>query len=90
MDTTRMSSKGQVIIPKDLRDELGWQEGDELIVERQAGGVVLKRKSSFRRTTLSEVSGCLKRYYAGPAKTVEEIDAAADEAMLERWERKRK
>jgi AbrB family looped-hinge helix DNA binding protein len=65
MDTTRMSSKGQVIIPKDVRDELGWQEGDELIVERQAEGVVLKRKSPFKRTTLGyfwlQGARCLRR-----------------------------
>ncbi len=90
MDTTRMSSKGQVIIPKDLRDELGWQEGDELVVERQAEGVVLKRKSPFKRTTLEEVSGCLKPYYSGPPKTVDEMNAAVGEAIRERWERKRR
>ena len=87
MDTTRMSSKGQVIIPKDLRDELGWREGDELVVERQAGGVVLKRKSPFKRTTIEEVVGISG--YKGPVVTVEEMDAAIDEMFRKKGKRGR-
>jgi AbrB family looped-hinge helix DNA binding protein len=87
MDTTRMSSKGQVIIPKDVRDELGWQEGDELIVERQAEGVVLKRKSPFKRTTLGEVVGISG--YKGPVVSVEEMDAAVDKMFRSKGKRGR-
>ncbi len=34
---TKLSSKGQIVIPKDVRDALGWPEGQTLVV-RQAGG----------------------------------------------------
>ena len=87
MDTTRMSSKGQVIIPKDLRDELGWQEGDELVVERQAEGVILKRKRPFKRTTLEEVVGIAG--YKGPAISVEQMKSAVDEMFRTKGNRRR-
>jgi AbrB family looped-hinge helix DNA binding protein len=37
--TQRVGAKGQVVIPKELRDELGLQPGSEVDFERDAGGV---------------------------------------------------
>jgi AbrB family looped-hinge helix DNA binding protein len=37
--THRVGTKGQVVIPKDLRDELGLQPGAEVEFERDAGAV---------------------------------------------------
>ncbi len=37
--TQRVGAKGQVVIPKDLRDELGLQPGSEVDFERDGGGV---------------------------------------------------
>jgi AbrB family looped-hinge helix DNA binding protein len=89
MDTTRLSSKGQVIIPKAVRDAHGWREGMEFTVEDVAGGIVLRpSKIGSPKTTIDQVFGCLK--YDGPPKTIEDMDAGIDEAMRERWERKSK
>jgi AbrB family looped-hinge helix DNA binding protein len=39
---TRLTSKGQVVIPKPVRERLGWRSGVRLRVEtRPAGGVTL-------------------------------------------------
>jgi AbrB family looped-hinge helix DNA binding protein len=35
-ETTRVTRKGQVTIPKDLRDEVRWEIGDDGIVVRKA------------------------------------------------------
>ncbi|MGA8718820.1 MAG: AbrB/MazE/SpoVT family DNA-binding domain-containing protein, partial [Solirubrobacteraceae bacterium] len=35
----RVGAKGQVVIPKDLRDELGLQPGSEVDFERDGGAV---------------------------------------------------
>lgn len=87
MSTTKLSSKGQVIIPKNVRDAKGWRAGDELVVEERADGVLLRRKSVFKAASLDEVAGCLKRYYDGPPRTIEEMEAGIDSALRERWER---
>ena len=73
METTRLSSKGQVIIPKKLRDAHHWLAGQELIAINTGDGILLKPKQSFQETQLEDVAGCLK--YVGEAKTLEQIDA---------------
>lgn len=41
IDTTKMSSRGQVVIPLDLRK--GINEGDKLIVIRKGNEIILKK-----------------------------------------------
>ena len=88
MDTTKLSSKGQIIIPKAVREAHGWKTGTEFIVEDTPGGVVLKPKRVFAPTTLDEVFGCLKEHYKGPAKSIEEMDQAILDEAARRWKRK--
>lgn len=40
--TTRLSSKGQVVIPEDVRKNLGLKEGDQFIVIGRGDAVILK------------------------------------------------
>lgn len=40
--TTRLSSKGQVVIPEAVRNHLGLKEGDQFIVIGRGDAVVLK------------------------------------------------
>lgn len=44
--TTRMSSKGQVVIPEDIRTRLGFSEGVEFIVIGERDAIVLKAISA--------------------------------------------
>jgi AbrB family looped-hinge helix DNA binding protein len=41
IDTTKMSSRGQVVIPLDMRK--GIKEGDKLIVIRKGNEIILKK-----------------------------------------------
>lgn len=84
MTKTRLSSKGQVIIPKGVRDRQGWQPGDELEVEDRGDVVVLRRPKPFRATTFEEVRGCLKHH--GPPVTIEEMDEAVAEGVRQMWD----
>jgi AbrB family looped-hinge helix DNA binding protein len=40
-----MSSKGQVVIPKSIRSQLGFEEGDRITVEARDGEIILRRLS---------------------------------------------
>lgn len=40
--TTRLSSKGQVVIPEEIRRTLGLNEGDQFLVIGQGDAVILK------------------------------------------------
>jgi AbrB family looped-hinge helix DNA binding protein len=72
--TTVVSTKGQVILPKAIRDQRRWSAGTRLTVEETAEGVLLKRAPLFPQTRIEDVFGCLR--YEGPPRTLEEMDAA--------------
>ncbi len=84
MEFTRLSSKGQVIIPKALRDAHHWQAGQELIAINTGDGILLKPKKPFQETKLEDVAGCLS--YEGKAKTLDELDNAIRQGVLEQWQ----
>lgn len=72
--TTKLSTKGQVILPKEIRDVLGWRPGTRLAVERTARGVELKAVPIFPLTRIEDVVGSVK--YDGPPISLKEMDAA--------------
>ena len=72
METTKLSSKGQVVLPKSVRDARGWREGTEFVIETVADGVVLRTKKLFPPTSIDQVAGSLT--YKGPPKTQEDFD----------------
>ncbi|MCW2274314.1 AbrB family transcriptional regulator [Rhodoblastus acidophilus] len=72
--TTTVSTKGQVILPKAVREHRNWPAGTRLVVEEVGDGVLLKRAPLFETTQMSDVFACLKT--DGRARAVEEMDAA--------------
>jgi len=81
METTRLSSKGQVILPKSVRDAHHWEPGTEFEVEDRPEGILLRPKKRFPGTQLSEVIGSTG--YTGPAKSLEDMDDAIARGLLE-------
>ena len=57
--TTTVSTKGQVILPKTIRQALSWEAGTRLVVENTPEGVLLKPAPVFAETRGDEVFGCL-------------------------------
>jgi antitoxin PrlF len=41
--TSRISSRGQVVIPKELREKYGLKEGDSVVWEEEKGKLVLRK-----------------------------------------------
>jgi AbrB family looped-hinge helix DNA binding protein len=74
METTRLSSKGQIIIPKTIRESWNWKPGMEFSVEESGEGIVLRPLRAFPRTTVNDLLGCTG--YKGPKKSLKEMDLA--------------
>ena len=72
--TTTVSTKGQVILPKAIRDARHWPPGTRLTVEETADGVLLRPTPAFHPTRVADIFGSMRHH--GPALSVEEMDAA--------------
>ena len=85
LTTTTLSTKGQVILPKTIRDARKWPPGTRLTVEETPEGVMLRAlpQRSLPPTTIEEVFGSLK--YEGPPMTIEDMEEAIGEAVAEDW-----
>ena len=71
--TTTVSTKGQVVLPKVIRQSLRWDAGTRLVVESTPEGVLLKPEPVFAATRPEDVYGCLS--FDGPPKTLSEMEA---------------
>jgi AbrB family looped-hinge helix DNA binding protein len=85
METTKLSSKGQVVLPKSVRDAHGWGPGTEFVIESMPDGVRLRAKVPFARTQLDQVFGSVR--YSGPAKSLDDMDAGIRSAVARRHRR---
>lgn len=56
---TRLSSKGQIVLPKSLRDAHSWVAGMEFTIESTTEGVLLRPAALFPPSELDEVAGSL-------------------------------
>lgn len=73
---TKLSAKGQVVIPKEVRDRLQWKEGASLEVVETSNGVLLRASGAPReRITIEEFR---RRHppQPGPRLSLEEMNEA--------------
>ena len=79
MSDATLTSKGQLTLPKEVRDRLGLKTGDKLdCVVSGKDEVTLRRRS----LDVSDLIGIL--HLPGKRATVEEMNKAAEDAALER------
>ena len=82
MTTATLTSKGQLTLPKVLRDELNLKPGDKVdFVRDSAGGYRLKPAN----TDVRELSGFLSHLYKGPPISVEAMDEGIAKRMREKF-----
>ena len=74
--TITLSSKGQVVIPKEIRDELHWDAGTELTLVSNASGVTIKAMPKKTGRNLADLIGMLK--HDGPPLATEELCRPVD------------
>ena len=60
MQTARLSTKGQISLPKNIRASRAWGPGTEFTIEETADGVLLRPAKRFSKTSLDEVAGFLR------------------------------
>lgn len=85
---TKLSAKGQIVIPKAVRERLKWSQGDDLEIVETAGGILLVPRSRHRERITIEEFRKRVRPHEGPTVSLEEMQRGIDEAMAERWKRK--
>jgi len=83
--TTIVSTKGQVILPKSIRDGRGWRAGQQLIVEETREGILLRAASPFAPTKPEDVFGSLSHH--GKSLSDRDIERALRSAAKRRHAR---
>jgi AbrB family looped-hinge helix DNA binding protein len=79
--TTSLSAKGQVVIPKDVRDALGLVPGQKLDVIRSGSGVLLRPQHQKSGRTTDEILASIAKIrpkWEGPPASIESMNAAVD------------
>ena len=71
--TTIVSTKGQVILPKAIRQQRRWGAGTRLVVEDTPEGVLLRPMPLFPVTKPKDVYGSLP--HRGAPRSLEEMQA---------------
>jgi AbrB family looped-hinge helix DNA binding protein len=86
----KISSKGQLVLPKAVREAYGLTAGSEVEIESVGETIVLRPHVRKPRTgrvyTLDEVAGMLK--YDGPPVSIRDMDRAVEEEFRRRWHAK--
>ena len=75
----KISSKGQVVVPKDIRDRLGLAEGSDVEFVEKSGGVEIKPvKATDRRFPPISAEEFLARRYkhTGKPVSIKDMDRA--------------
>ncbi len=82
MTTATLTSKGQLTLPKALRDELKLKPGDKIDFIRDDQGQYRIKPAN---TDVRELSGFLSHLYKGPPVSVEEMDEGIARYMREKY-----
>ena len=79
MESVALSSKGQFVLPKAIRDRHHWQTGTRLVVIDRGDEVVIKSAEPFTTTAFESISA--PSVYTGRTLSFADMDdAVADEA----------
>jgi AbrB family looped-hinge helix DNA binding protein len=77
--TTKLTRKGQMTVPADVRRELGLCEGDRITVTSENGVVTIRRAENVAERT----AGIFHKYAIFPPPSAEELREMAAEAWTQ-------
>lgn len=81
-EVTRVSSKGQIVLPKQYRDDLNIQEGDYLSIYEVDDGILLVEK--LKQSPLEAIAADLREEARRQKFTREELESAIKSRRSER------
>ena len=86
---TGLSAKGQIVIPKDVRDRLGLAEGTVFDVIERGGEVILRPPARRATISMDEARARMARVQtsARPAVSDDDIAAAGPRMAAEKYRR---
>lgn len=89
---TTVSAKGQVVIPKDVRERLRLEAGDRLDVIERPDGVLLRRATSKSDESFGEITARIRGRvkYTGPPVPLDDMKEAIGDMWARggpRWEK---
>ena len=87
LSTTKLSTKGQIVLPQSIRTSRAWGPGTELTVEETGDGILLRKAVRFPKAELDEVAGCLQS--KRKPKTPGQMRTAVDREVIRRHDRGR-
>ncbi len=86
IELTKVSSKGQVVIPQDIREKMNLEEGETLAVSMQNNLIVLKKMENPMEKedleTLAEIKEAWKEIAGGKFRKMKSEDFLKE---LETW-----
>jgi AbrB family looped-hinge helix DNA binding protein len=82
---TKLSTKGQMVVPAELREALGFKPGDVLNARKEGEKLIVERAKPPKK------GGFFDLYkppaYKGPPISVEDMDQAIGDAVMARYRR---
>jgi AbrB family looped-hinge helix DNA binding protein len=82
---TSLSAKGQVVIPKDVREALGLSEGAQFDVHMMGSDIVFRPKGKKSTLSTSEIleSVRAKHPYTGPPVSIDDMNETIRQGWIE-------
>jgi AbrB family looped-hinge helix DNA binding protein len=79
----KVSTKGQIVIPKDVRERFGIHAGEHMDMLERPDGILLRKAKRKSGVTFEEATAKIRQIikYDGPTVSIEEMN----EAIAEMW-----
>jgi AbrB family looped-hinge helix DNA binding protein len=82
---TTLSTKGQIVVPKAMRDQKRWQAGTRLVLKDTPEGILITPEQAEKIYTVEDIIGILRN--DGPRVTIEQMNEAGPKGAVERYQR---
>ena len=92
MELTRLSSKGQVVIPRAVREAMQLKVGTEFVVRQEGVSVILEPKAKVEKRSAEDIQAQLSQMqtlkpYQGKPVSIEDMDMAVTRMVRRDWRR---